>query len=64
MVKTLFHRRTGTMQLALSSWVFLIVLFASALITSRLSLARGARMSLFLPLAMGFVFGVLSTARG
>jgi uncharacterized protein len=37
------HGISGTMQLALSSWLFLIVLFASALIASRIVFGRGAR---------------------
>ncbi len=37
------HGISGTLQLALSSWVFLIVLFASALITSRLVFGRRGR---------------------
>ncbi len=36
------HGISGTMQLALSSWIFLIVLFASALIASRIVFGRGA----------------------
>jgi uncharacterized protein len=37
------HGISGTLQLAVSSWVFLIVVFASALIASRLMFGPGSR---------------------
>ncbi len=36
------HGLSGTMQLALSSWVFIVVVFASALVGSRLVFGRSA----------------------